>query len=251
MWFKCQIEALGPVIRQALEVNDVELLRGLEAFDVTLWTHVHGAESIISVLVGKTLERLNPSSKDFDRVEKIIINPYELRRALRGLSRTRITSFVAGLIEFGLVNENYDPETGKFLGYSLSPIWNATIYDMRERGKEVYVFASAIGRLLGLSLLGQGVSSFRPVMVALSHAEKNDGKVSVDEMRRIYVGSEGGRLAERKFYELTRRDSKKDPEIRLIASNDGETIIFNPPVLRVHRLLNEMALRRFHAITGA
>ena len=76
MWFKCQIEALGPVVRQALEMNDVELLRGLEAFDVTLWTHVHGAESIISVFVGKTLERLDPSSEDFDRVEKIIIDPF-------------------------------------------------------------------------------------------------------------------------------------------------------------------------------
>lgn len=49
MWFKLQIEALGPLIRQALETNDTEILRGLEALDVSLWTHIHGAESVISV----------------------------------------------------------------------------------------------------------------------------------------------------------------------------------------------------------
>ena len=251
MWFKLQIEALGPLIRQALETNDTEILRGLEALDVSLWTHIHGAESVISVLVGKALERLDPSSSEFDRADKIVINPYELKRALRGLSRRRITHFLAGLIRLGLLDEKYDRETGRLLGYSLSSVWNARINDMRERGKEAAVFTSAMGRLLGLSLIGQGVSSFRPIMVALSYAEKNDSKISVVEMRRIYVGSEGGRLAERKFYEMTRRDNKKDPEIRLIASNDGKTIIFNEPVLRVHRLLNEIALSRFHAITGA
>lgn len=251
MWFKCQIEALGPLIRQALETNDVDLLRGLEALDVSVWTRIHGAESIISVFVGKALERLDLSNSDLDRADKIIVNPWELRATLRGLSRRGLSAFLAGLIQLGLINEKYDPETGRLLGYSLSPVWNARINEMRERGREAAVFASAIGRLLGLSLLGQGVASFRPVIVALGHAEKNDGKIGVDEMRGIYVGSEGGRLAERKFYELTRRDNKKDPEIRLIASNDGGTIIFNPPVLRVHRLLNEIALSRFHAITGA
>ena len=251
MWFKCQIEALAPVIRQALETNDVDLLRGLEALDVSLWTMVHGAESLISVFIGKALERLDLSSSDRDRADKIVVTPQELRFSMRGLSRVRLREFLAGLIKLGFINENYDPETGDFIGYSLSSVWNTRINEMREKGKEAAIFASAIGRLLGLSLLGQGVSSFRPIIVALSHAEKNDGKIGVDEMKGIYVGSAGGRLAERKFYELTRRDNKKDPDIRLIASNDGKTIIFNPPVLRVHRLLNEVALRRFNAITGA
>jgi len=250
MWFRCQLEMLAPLVREAFETRDIDLLRGLQALAVTIWMGVRGVESIVDVMVGKALERLDPSDRTRDGVEKITVPWKELRWTLKGLSLQNVPRFLRALVQLGFLEEHIDPDTGSLVGYSLTRIWNWPVEEMKARGKEVSMFVSDIGILLALSVLSMGVRSFRPVIVALNRAEENEGQIACQEMLGIYIGSIGGRLAGRTYYELCRRDNMKDSEIRLIASNDGKIIIFSPPVFRVLRRLNELALRRYREITG-
>jgi len=250
LWFRCQLEMLAPLVREAFETRDVDLLRGLQALAVTIWIGVRGVESIIDVMIGKALEGIDPADSEHDSVDKIVVPWKELKWLLKGLSIPNIPRFLKALVQLGFLEEHFDPDTGGLVGYSLTRVWNWPVEEMKARGKEMSVFASDIGILLALSVLSMGVRSFRPVIVALNRAEKNNGQMACNEMLNVYIGSIGGRLAGRTYYELCRRDNMKDPEIRLMASNDGKVIIFSPPVFRVLRRLNELALRRYREITG-
>lgn len=45
------MEEIPYAIHKALKDNDQELLRGLQAFEVTIWTRVRGCESLLSTLI--------------------------------------------------------------------------------------------------------------------------------------------------------------------------------------------------------
>ena len=229
------VEALPYAIRRALEENDQELLRGLQAFEITIWTKVRGCESFLVTLIGKVFERLDFENPQLDTASKIGIRMNILVNACGDLGLFQ--KFTIHLLEHGFIEIRNDPSTGNDY-VLLTPIWNPTLEDMKRTGREVYTFSSSIGKLLGMGFLKQGLASFRPLLLMTVRAIDNGGEISMDEARRAYLDAGG---QERKFYEFLRRDNRKAEEIRLVALNDGKRIMISRHVLRAYPLLNRLA----------
>ena len=121
---------------------------------------------------------------------------------------------------------------------SLKPIWDDVIKDIITGGGDRYIFASSIGKLIGLSIAGNrpdvigrqswGVSSWRPVAVATRRAEP-DGILSKKELEEIFIKTTS--QGKRKFYEMRERDRAKAEEIRFITNDDGEYVTINRNLL--------------------
>jgi len=235
------IAALPHAVYRALENNDEDLLRGLQAYEISIWTGIRGCESYLVTLIGKVFERLNFDNPNLDLASNIRIPAYEMLRACGDLRTFEL--FSRGLQNLGFVETRSDP-TGDFT--HLTPISNTVLENMKRTGIESYSFASSLGKLLGLGIIRKGLASFRPLLLMSARALNNDGELPLDQALRAYLDAGG---QERKFYEMLRRDSRKAEEIRLIAINDGDRVILHRHVLRAYELLREIALDLYRTIS--
>ncbi len=133
---------------------------------------------------------------------------------------------------------------------SLKPIWDDVIEDMITEGGDKYIFASSIGKLIGLSIAGKipdrrgrqswGVASWRPVAVVTERADP-DGRISKNELKEIFVKT--AQEGERKYYEMRERDKAKAEEIRFIVKDDGGYVIINRNAILAYERVVENARR--------
>lgn len=229
------VEAIPHAIYNALEKNDQELLRGLQAFEATIWTKIRGCESVLVTLIGKVFEQYDPQNPKLDRASKIGVRMNLLVKACGDLGLFQ--RFTTDLLGYGFIDIRKDESTGNDY-VVLTPIWDPVMEDMKRTGREVYTFSSSIGKLLGIGFLKQGLASLRPLLLMSARAINKGGELTLDEAKRAWLDAGG---QERKFYEFLRRDNRKAEEIRLIALNDGDKIILNRQVLRAYPLLNTIA----------
>ena len=236
------VHALPLAIHRALENNDQELLRGLQAFEVTIWTRVRACESFLATLIGKVFEQLDLQNPKLDAASKIGIRMNILVKACGDLGLFQ--AFTEHLLDHDFIAITKDENTRNDY-VVLTPIWNPILVDMKRTGREVYTFSSSIGKLLGLGFLKQGLASFRPLLLMAKKAIDAGGELTMTEARHAWLDAGG---QERKFYEFLRRDNRKAEEIRMVALNDGKRIIISRHVLRAYPLLNRLAQQLYRRV---
>jgi len=229
------VRAVPHTVFKALKDNDQELLRGLQAFEITIWTKPRGCESLLSTLIGKVSEVLDFQNPQLDRASKIGIRMSNLVKACGDLGLFQ--DFMQHLLDHGFVTIERDTAVGEDY-VRLSPIWDPVVEDIRRNGREGYTFGSSVGKLLGLGFLEEGLATFRPLLQMASKAVRKNGELSMDEARSAWLDAGG---QERKFYEFLKRDSAKAEEIRMLAFNDASKIIISRQVLRAYPVLNSLA----------
>ncbi|MCK4614625.1 MAG: hypothetical protein KAU14_07470 [Thermoplasmata archaeon] len=252
-----EIRVLGETIRDAIRSNDIIILRGIQAMESTIWNKVRASESIISTIIGNSADKLDLSNPEKDKASKIrthIMN--EWRNKWRGVSAENILATLEELERLELIDiftRTYINRQGKeetvIKEVSLKPIWDDVIEEMIISGSDRYIFASSIGKLIGLSIAGNipdrrgrrawGVGSWRPVSVATRSADP-DGRISKKELEEVFIQSTHD--GKRKFYEMRERDKAKAEEIRFM-KDDGAYVIINRNAILAYERILENARR--------
>lgn len=253
-----EIRVLGETIRDAIRENDVIVLRGIQAMESTIWNKVRASESIVSTIILNGVDNLDFDDSSKDKASKI--RTYimrEWRNKWRGVSTQNIIDTLAELERLSLIDiftrtdiNYYGIEKTVIEEVSLKPIWDDVIEGMITEGGDRSIFASSIGKLLGLSIAGNredamgrrcwGVSSWRPVAVATRRAAP-DGRLSKKEFEEIFIKTTS--QGKRKFYEMRERDRAKAEEIRFITNDDGEYVIINRNAILAYERVVENALK--------
>lgn len=253
-----EIRVLGETIRAAIRGNDTIILRGIQAMESTIWNKVRASESIISTIIANSADKLDLNDPSKDKASKIrthIMN--EWKDKWRGVSAENIIDTLVELERLDLIDiftriyiNRYGKEETVITDVSLKPIWDDVIEETVTEGGDRYIFASSIGKLIGLSIAGNkpdvrgrrswGVASWRPVAVATRSADP-DGKLSKNELEEIFVKT--AHQGKRKFYEMRERDKAKAEEIRFIVSDDGEYVIINRNAILAYEMIVENARR--------
>lgn len=253
-----EIRVLGETIRDAIRENDILLLRGIQAMESTIWNKVRASESIVSTIIANSADELDSANPNKDRASKIrthIMN--EWRKKWRGVSAENIIDTLVELERLDLLDiftrkyiNRHGGEETVIAEVSLKPIWDDVIEEIVTAGGDRYIFASSIGKLIGLSIAGKvpdrrgrrswGVASWRPVAVATRSADP-DGRISKKELGEIFV--KATHEGKRKFYEMRERDKAKAEEIRFIVNDDGGYVTINRNAILAYERVVENARR--------
>lgn len=256
-------ETLLELIKDAMRNNDFDLIRGIQSFDVSVWTGLQGVENIISTLLSLTVDmsvnarreaaelrrRLRENEERYrilgtydaimrriERLEGRWIYMPILRASCRGLKNLLRNLIILRDHEFIEI----DGEDFETANVRLSPsLWSRIIEEVSSRGYETHVFGSAIGKMIALGIEGRGFRQLKPIFLALQAAEQNNGEVSTEELRRKY---QVVNLPYRHLANMIKRDNKKHADIRLLAYYDDRRAVFMPHTIRAYREWRTRAL---------
>ena len=251
-----EIRVLGETIRDAIRDHDTVILRGIQAMESTIWNKVRASESIVSTIIANSMDMLDLSNPEKDKASKIKTHIMsEWMAKWRGVSAENIVETLGELERLELI-DSYTKEYINRYGnaetvineVSLRPVWDDIIEEIIREEGDSYIFASSIGKLIGLSIAGNrpdsrgrrawGVASWRPVSYAVRSAGP-DGKISKEEFKEIFIKT--AHQGERKFYEMRERDKAKAREIRFIVSDDGAYVYINRDAILAYQRVVENA----------
>lgn len=258
--------ALADVIKEALETNDFELLRGIQCYSkATKWTHLQGMESMINILFRKTYNMKKKSSEkkeillsnetdyrrmgiydvwkeDVDRLKEGKLSFEELKNSCKDLkSRKKFLDNINKLEEYGFIDTD---RTSRWDGsYIWLPdrYWEGIIDDAIYRGKDNSVYSSELGKMIAFACRENPVSTLKVIVRAINLADGQ--KIPEGQLKEKYL--ESG-LSERKFINFRDRDASKNEDIRAIVDDDGEILTFNREMVRVNNRWLERARERFN-----
>jgi len=237
------IESFSELVYNSLDKNNDRLLRGIQSFDVSTFSHLEGIESILSVMFAltvdgrieaKDLERHLKEDKDyyietgtFEKMNERLnrkkdgeVPFFFIRNACSGLKNVIKNLFLLreeGYIE--IIGEKID---SSFL--KLTPIWDKFINDTIKLGYESDIFGSSMSRMIASAILQKGFRLLYPIISALLSADKNGGELKLDDFKKKF--EENG-LEYRHFTNAIERDQKKPKDIKLIQYLGEKRVIFN------------------------
>ncbi len=239
-----EIRVLGETIRDAIRANDIIILRGIQAMESSIWNKIRASESIVSTIITNAYDKLNPSDSNRDKASKIQTHIMkEWKNKWYGVSAENILETLEELERLELVNlhmRDYINRQGEEASapykVSLKPIWDDVIEEMHKEGGDRVIFASSIGKLIGLSIAGNrpdvagrriyGVEAWRPVAVATRKASSEpDGCIPKEELEDIFVSTTTH--GKRKYIDMRERDKAKAEEIRFITDDKGAYVTIN------------------------
>lgn len=267
-FIKYQIQGISDVIYDALQSADDELIRGLQAFSVSLWSWTITGAAILSYVVRRTVEerrekrqrrkqveekntQLDPDEQRDLYDDRIWLPFDELRHSHKNIHTVKI--IIKGLEEMSppfleVVDRNpegyeYNPR-GVYL--SLTPVWNLMLERLERNKRETEVFSEAVGKLLTLSVLREmryaccGVRSFKPVALIANRVPDDKTYITMDEINDIYdsIGLPRGT-----FYQMMSYDGQKDPGIRLIKANTEKGILLTRHAIRAYTLIRQRGIQ--------
>lgn len=251
------IETILSIITEAMDREDFDLLRGIQAFDVSVWAGTQGMENILSVIfefsmkirkeAQKLRERLTNDEEHYrrlgaydammKRLQKLEMGEialWRIRQACMGLRN--VTEQIRALNNDGLVElrgTNIDNAT-----VSLTPRWDGIIDNLSTKGIESEIFISALGKMIAIGIHKKGIGSLIPHLLCMIRAQETDGEISYLELEQRYA-QEGF-----KYYQMAaifKRDNKKDESIRLIGFHNEDRVQYTEHAMRAHRLWLERA----------
>lgn len=237
------INSFAELIHEGFTNGDNRLLRGIQTFDISTFSHLEGIESIISVMFALTidakieardLERLLTQDKQhyeeigtYDKMMERLkkkkngeIQFFLIKNACSGL-RNVIKSL------FLLQEEGYIEIIGEEIEKSyliLSSIWDEFIDYSVKQGYESELYGSSISRMIASALLKKGFRLIHPIVKAILKSEKDGGEMKPKEFQKLF---EEGDLEYRHYTNVIERDQKKPKDIKLIHHKSDSKIIFN------------------------
>ncbi len=237
------INSFAELIYDGFIDGDNRLLRGVQTFDLSTYSHLEGIESIISVMFAltidarieaKDLERLLTNDKEYyeetGTYEKMIerlnkkkngeIQFFLIKNACSGLKNVIKNLFL--LQEEGYIEIIGDEiENAKL---KLSTIWDDYLDYVIKQGFESEVYGSSISRMIASALLKKGFRLIHPITKALLKSEKNSGEMNPSDFQKLFEDDD---LEYRHFTNVIERDQKKPKDIKLIHHKSDSKIIFN------------------------
>jgi hypothetical protein len=259
------ISAIPEIVYDSLKNNDVDILRGLQGFGISLWSWTIAGCEVLSFLIRRTVEEkvkrkeerkkwekeLYPIEKE-KREElysnKVGISFNEFQHATKNIHTA--TLFIKGLQEMGFAEvvdknpEGYENDPrGVFV--LLTPVWDKTLETLETDKKEAVIFSESIGKLLTFGVLKEmeylciGLASYKPLARLVSQVKDDDTPISREVVEKIYeeCGQPKG-----KFYQMLAYDAQRDPSIRFIKKDTGKESYLNYNVIRAYALIHQRAL---------
>lgn len=264
-FFGDHILALADVAYDALEKDDVEILQGLQAHAISLWTWTITGSALLSYLIRRTveerikkkeqrkkweLEKYPVSKEEKEELynDKIWLKFSDLRDATTNISTVVI--FIKGWEARKFIDvidknpEGYE-EDPRGVYISLASIWNKVLSRLERNKKETQAFSEATGKLLTLPILKDagysfaGVRTYKPMALLASRVKDDETPITIDAVKDIF--DECG-LPIGKFYQMESYDNQRDPSIRFIKKNTGKEIYLQRHVIRARKLIHQRAL---------
>ncbi len=255
-----EIRVLGETIKDAIISNDTLILKGIQAMESSIWNKIRASESIVTTIITNAYDLYDSTDPNRDKASKIKTHIMkEWKNKWRGVSAENIWETLEELERLDLIElhmrqyvDRHGNEAEAPYKVSLKPIWDDVIENMHQEGGDRYIFASSIGKLIGLSIAGNrpdvrgrrayGVESWRPVSVVVRKASaKPDGRISKKELEQIYVSS--ATYGKRKWIEMRERDKAKAEEIRFITDDRGSYVTINRNAILAYQRIVENARR--------
>lgn len=237
------IESFSELIHGGLEKGDDRLLRGVQTFDFSTFSHLEGIESILSVMFALTIDgrieaddlerRLIEDKKYYEEMGTLEKMEERLRRKKNGeIPFFFIKNACSGLKNvvrnlYLLEEEGYIEILGDDIENSflkLSDIWNEFIDYTIKQGYESNVYGSSISRMIASAILQKGFRLIIPIISALFIADKNKGEILIEDLKELF---EENNLEFRHFTNVIERIQKKPKDIKLIRHKSENKIIFN------------------------
>ncbi len=241
--YKYLIESFGDLIYDGLNSSNDRLLRGIQTFDVSTFSHLEGIESVLSVMFALTvdgkieaddLERRLKDDKDYyEKTGTLEKMKERLKRKKNGeIPFFFIKNACSGLKSvvknlFLLKEHGYIEIIGKDIDNSflkLTSKWEKFIEDTIKRGYEAEIYGSSISRMIASGILQKGFRLIFPIASALMIAEKSKGELKLEKFKQLFEDSE---LKYRHFTNVIERDQKKPKDIQLIHHLGDKKVIFN------------------------
>jgi len=237
------IDSFSRLIRDGLKNGDNRLLRGVQTFDLSTYSHLEGIESIISVMFAltvdgrieaKDLERRLQQDKNFyektgtydkmvERLKKKKngeIQFYLVKNACSGLKNVIRNLFLLQEEEYiEIIGDDIDKSYVK-----LSTIWDDFLEYTVKQGYESEIYGSSISRMIAAGVLKRGFRLISPIIKALLESEKNKGELDLSKFQKLF---EDTNLEFRHFSNVLERDQKKPKDIKLIHHKTEKSIRFN------------------------
>jgi hypothetical protein len=237
------IDSFAELIKDGFINGDNRLLRGIQTFDISTYSHLEGIESIISVMFTLTIDarieakdlerRLQQDKEYYEEIgtyEKMIerlnkkkngeIQFFLIKNACSGLKNVIKSIFL--LQEEGYIEIIGDEIEQSYL--KLSSIWDDFIEYTVKQGYESEIYGSSISRMIASALLKKGFRLIRPIVKALLDSETNGGEINPNKFQKLF---EENYLEYRHFTNLIERDQKKPKDIKLIHYRSDSRILFN------------------------
>jgi len=230
--------------------------------EATIWPKVRGAESVICTIITNAYDSIDPNDSSKDKASKIkTVITDKVRDDWQGISFENVFEAVEELSRLGLAkfeiaegSDEYGKSKKRLHAVYLTSVWDDIIDEMITGQEECYLFASSIGKLIGLSIAGRnpdasgrytyGLGSWKPVARVCGRAsDAPDGRIKKDEMEDIFLESTS--YGKRKYHELRQRDKAKAKEIRFIADDSGEYITINRDAILAYTRVRDRAMERF------
>jgi len=230
--------------------------------EVTIWSKVRGAESVICTIITNAYDSIDPTDPSKDKASKIkTVIMDKLRDDWQGISKENVFEAVDELTRLGLAkfeiaedSDEYGKPKKRLHAVYLTPIWDDILDEMITGHEECYIFASSIGKLIGLSIAGRnpdasgrytyGLGSWKPVARVCGKASAApDGRIKKDEMEDIFIESTSH--GKRKYNELRQRDKAKAKEIRFILDDSGGYVTINRDAILAYTRVRDRAMERF------
>jgi hypothetical protein len=259
--FVYQLEDLGETIKEAIRNHDIIFLRGIQAMESTIWNKVRGAESVISTIITNAYDSIDSTDPSKDKASKIkTVVMDKVRKDWQGISKENIIDAITELENLGLAKIEIMDDSDKYgnpvellHAVYLTPIWDDIIQEMIAGSEDSFIFASSIGKLIGLSIAGRkpnargihtyGLGSWKPIArTCLKAADKPDGRLLKEEMKMIFI--ESAHYGTRRYYELRQRDKAKSKEIRFIVDDAGDYITINRDAILAYERIRDRSMER-------
>jgi len=246
--FSAHEKTICDVICDAMRSGDLEILRGIQSFDLSPWMGLRGVEIMVTVLVDLTIAsnpfRFYPESIAEETYNELGIYdiirerfdlesegkiPYSILRYLLG-DLTDKRQKLSILASFGLVSiEPADQPIEDRSLISLTDIWDPLLEMIINDELELRIFISSLGKMLALGVGERGIRFIKPIILAINRAESNENEISLEDFLNIYL--ENG-FPYYYFPISIRTDEKKSESIRLIGYKNNEKVIFNTHSVR-------------------
>jgi hypothetical protein len=240
--FNAYMATVCNVIRNAMEQEEYEILKGIQSFDLSPWMGLRGIEIILSVIVDLSIAS-NPFKFDLDYETERQYNEFGIYDRIR----SRFNLEKEGKISYGvlkyalgdLTNKKEKLEglaskgfieiepTGRIFAddckIALTEIWDPFIQEIISNEVRLKFFISSLGKMIALGIGEKGIRFIKPIIIALNRSESNNGEISLQEFFEIYIDAG---LPYYYFPISLRTDEKKHESIRLIDFQDRDKIIF-------------------------
>lgn len=255
--------ALADLLIEALESNNMEILRGIQCFSAaTRWTHLQGMESIINTIFEKTTES-KKEAKQY--LEKLTNDEAHYRQlGVYDVMKQRMEALNEGKIPFPELKsvcqylsldkffENLDMLEAKgFIKTDRSGswdeasvwlperLWGTIVEDAITRGQEDTIYSSALGTMIANATQKKTIRTIKAIVNILNRYE-NDPVPSQDFFQEYRVLG----VDVRKAYNFKKRDSSKNIQIRALINDDGRFLQFNREMVLVNKRWREITNTR-------